>query len=189
MDKKNKYTLLITPDSGNEIKIGEFSAKRVFFSFLTLTTILFFILFFSFGTFIKYKQEKVYKQSVMTNEKLTNKIQELNPTYLNIIEFIEYFDEKKEELKNTEDELTALKLEHNNLEPIVKVNREIVDTILNKQLNKQYELYQKHKWRDIVISFVLGIISSIFGDILTFKYYEIGKSKKLMKKDISKSFI
>lgn len=164
--KNRFFTLMIIPDSGNDIKSSNFNSRFLLTKFVSLFLLFFVCLFIITGYYIKYKDEKIYRKSIMENHALVKNFKELNPTNRNTLEFLKYFDKKKNELIQTEEKLNELKSENKRLEPIVKVNREIIENILDMQLNKQQEHYKIAIWRDRLFSCIIGVITSIIGAIV-----------------------
>ncbi|HDY87486.1 MAG TPA: M23 family metallopeptidase [bacterium] len=70
------FSLIIVPDSGNEIKSGSFNFRFVFYLIGFLVTTFFLGLFFIIGYHIKLSQEKDYKKAVSTMHKLLTNVEE-----------------------------------------------------------------------------------------------------------------
>ena len=68
------FSLIIVPDSGNDVKSGSFNFKLVICSLGILITTFFFCLFFIIGYHIKLSQEKEYKNAKTTMHKLLDNI-------------------------------------------------------------------------------------------------------------------
>ncbi|MFC1541981.1 M23 family metallopeptidase [Candidatus Latescibacterota bacterium] len=85
------FSLLIVPDSGNEVKCGSFNFRLVFYAFGVLIITFFICLFFITGYHIKLSQEKEYKNARATMNGL-----------------LERFDNSKEKLHTLSDKLFTI---------------------------------------------------------------------------------
>ncbi|MFC1538338.1 M23 family metallopeptidase [Candidatus Latescibacterota bacterium] len=90
------FSLLIVPDSGNEVKCGSFNFKLVFYVFGVLIISFFICLFFIAGYHIKLSQENEYKNARVTMNKL-----------------LERFDNSKEKLHTLSDKLFTIQRNDN----------------------------------------------------------------------------
>ncbi len=75
------FSLLIVPDSGEDIKTGSFNYKFILGFFSTLVVLFFICLFFIVGYHIKLSQEKNYKIAVNTHKNLLKHINQSQKLY------------------------------------------------------------------------------------------------------------
>ena len=68
------FSLIIVPDSGNDVKSGSFNFKFVLYLLGFLITTFFLCLFFIIGYHIKLSQEKEYKSAISTMHSLLDNI-------------------------------------------------------------------------------------------------------------------
>ena len=69
---------------------------------------------------------------------------------------------QKEKLINTEKYIELLKMEKQKLEPIVKANRELVESILTLQKERTMSQVWKDRFIGFVISVLAGLVIIIF---------------------------
>ena len=105
----------------------------------------------------------VLKSSPPPNE-LTyqNQIAKLDGVSENLIELQDYIDNQKSELIETEAYIKALEEENSKLEPVVQANRKAVEQILQLQQERE----TKSAWLGYLMSFLLGIFSSVVAEII-----------------------
>ncbi len=75
------FSLIVIPDSGEEVKSGSFNFKLILGSMAGLFMLFLICLFFIVGYHIKLNQEKSYKQAVVKNKMLVSRIQSNRSLY------------------------------------------------------------------------------------------------------------
>ena len=78
------FSLIVMPDSGNEIKTGSFNSQFILLFFGVLVIMFFICLFFIIGYHIKLSQEKSYKHNLSANKRLVSHLQKSENEYANL---------------------------------------------------------------------------------------------------------
>ena len=76
---------------------------------------------------------------------------------------------QKEKLISTEKYIELLKMEKQKLEPVVKANRELVESILTLQKERTIAQIWKDRFIGFVISLLAGMVTIIFRNIWKYK--------------------
>ena len=95
------------------------------------------------------------KQNQLLDSQLTIRYNEFEKS---IKEINQYLETQKKELKETNQQLNELKIEHEKLEPIVKSERKTIESLFEISDKRQTE----QRLIDYMISFILGIFSTWF---------------------------
>lgn len=99
-------------------------------------------------------------------------------------EAISYFDEflkiKSEELGRIEKEVENLKAEHNELEPIVELEREDFETVL-----EAFDIWNRKRiWYEYLVTFVFGVLATLVGALIIRKPSQ-GFDKKELRQNMA----
>ena len=122
--------------------------------FLTITTVISIILIFLI--IVKF-QPIEYEEYDVTQQ--IEKLDEMQNSLENLQSLI---SAQKEKLINTEKYIELLKMEKQKLEPIVKANRELVESILTLQKERTMSQVWKDRFIGFVISVLAGLVIVIF---------------------------
>ena len=79
-----------------------------------------------------------------------------------IVYFEEFIEIKSKELENLENEVENLRAEHNELEPIVELEREVFKTVL-----EAFDIWNRKRiWYEYLVTFVLGVAATFIGTLI-----------------------
>jgi len=92
-----------------------------------------------------------------TNEAIKAQIQKLDEIQGSLGELQKVLSQQKDRLEKDQLSLETIKKEKERLEPIVKADREIVESILQMQ----QERFRKQVWKERGIGFLIGFFSSL----------------------------
>ena len=69
---------------------------------------------------------------------------------------------KSKELENLENEVENLRAEHSELEPIVELEREDFNTVL-----EAFDIWNRKRiWYEYLVTFVLGVLATLVGTLI-----------------------
>jgi uncharacterized protein YoxC len=101
----------------------------------------------------KQEREKERAKNLPYETQLTN----LKQVEGNLKDLLSYVEGQKTRLQKSEDLLNSLKTEKEKLEPLVKAGRDVIRAVFDFQ----EQMREKGKWTGNVVSFVLGVLSSL----------------------------
>ncbi len=136
----------------------KFSRPMILFSFLIVFSI--FLIFIGKGGFIP-KEHKEYE--------VTQQIEKLDEMQSSLEDLQNLISTQKEKLISTEKYIELLKMEKQKLEPVVKANRELVESILTLQKERTIAQIWKDRFIGFIISLLAGLVIIIFRNILKLK--------------------
>lgn len=96
-----------------------------------------------------------------------------------LTELQDFISKQKDKLRKTETLVASLKEEKLKLEPIVKANRETVNSLLKLQ----QENYRKQIWTERVFGFFIGLASSLLASSIFITIRRLLSGKSSAKKD------
>ncbi len=98
-----------------------------------------------------------FPQKQVDDEGIKSQINKLETMQASLEEFQEFISQQKKRLEMDKVAVDNLKNEKDQLEPIVKADREIVESILELQ----QERFRKQVWKERFIGFLIGFLSSL----------------------------
>lgn len=122
---------------------------------------------------INYLNQQEEKKIVL-NSNINERLQKLSEVQASLRELSVFIETQKQNIVTEKQTLESLKEEKNELEPIVKANRELVEKIFERQeKNSKWQF-----WLSIVLGFVLGIIGTFIASIIerSYKKYKLKKA-------------
>ena len=93
-----------------------------------------------------------------------NQIEQLNRMELNVKQLLEFVDNQKQTLQETEDTISSLKSEKEKLQPLVETDRAVVEAIFKAQ----EERANSNVWRERWIGFGFGVLASLIASFIWF---------------------
>jgi hypothetical protein len=112
------------------------------------------------------------KEALRTNE-IEVRLKKLNEVQNSLSELGKFIELQKQSIVNENKVLQSLREEKENLEPIVKANKELIDRIFRQQEKRSKWEF----WLSIGLGFIFGIIASFMGSVLYSSYKKIQKNK------------
>ena len=149
-----------------ELKSGKSTLRKVQI-WITLAAALVAVPFAIYDTSKKEKD----RQSNLVYHK---QIESLNNVENNIKDLLAFVEIQKKQLRQSQDVLTELKKEEQNLRPIVETDRGVVNAILEAQAKQT----KQDLWKDRGIGFALGILASLIASILFSAIRKVRQDKK-----------
>lgn len=138
---------------------------------ITITTVA---LFVSFGMYLDYR-DKV-KQKELRNQYIDydKQISQLDETEGNLKNLIGFIQEQKISLRDTQIQIDELKIEQNELAPVVEANRETIEAIFQAQEKRS----RKSVWKERGIGFLMGLATSFIATVMWSICVYISRKKK-----------
>jgi hypothetical protein len=114
-----------------------------------------------------------YNKEALRTDEIAVRLEKLNEVQNSLSELGKFIELQKQSIVNENNVLQSLREEKENLEPIVKVNKELIDKIFRQQEKRsKWEL-----WLSVGLGFLFGIIASFLGSVLYSSYKMIQKNK------------
>ena len=114
----------------------------------------------------------------------SRQLENLETVRNSITDLTTFIDQQQQQLKEADQTLRTLKEEQNRLSPIVNANRAVVEAVLAAHERHA----QQGVWKERLIGFVLGIVSSIFAT-LALNFIESRRGKKRFRDEAPASSI
>ena len=112
--------------------------------------------------YLDSNRAEIQKSNKIENLDIVTQIDNLNTVENNLENLLEFINHQRSSLRTTESKIETLTKEKNQLEPIVKANREIIQAIFQQQEeNKKKGIYIER-----FIGFGLGVLGSIVASII-----------------------
>jgi septal ring factor EnvC (AmiA/AmiB activator) len=117
---------------------------------LVLMTMIIIIFVIVFSPVLKHKKPPI-------NADISQQIEKLDEIQSSLTRLESFISNQKEKLQEAEKTLTSLKEEKQKLEPVVKADRQLVESILqSEQVRSRREV-----WKDRMFGFIMGFFSSL----------------------------
>ena len=100
----------------------------------------------------------------LENKSFEQQVQALDQVESSIKDLLLFVEDQKTRIRKSEDLVKSLKKEEKKLKPVVESKREVVNAILEAQSDKQ----KSERWISSVISFALGVLSSLTATFLAY---------------------
>lgn len=142
-----------------EIWLDLFDKSKVWTS---LTTGILALIFGIVANYSSHKNSQKAQEQRIENLDLVKQVDNLNDVEASLNSLIEFVQHQKSTIAETEQKLTNLNKEKEELEPLVNVDRQVINALFEQQ-NK---FNQKKVWTERIIGFGLGIIGSIIASII-----------------------
>lgn len=110
---------------------------------------------------IKERSKLISYEYKMSNTDVQRQIKELDEISKNLNNLQFFIANQKERIISQEKAIADLSAEKDKLEPLVKTQREAIESLFQLQEKRQ----KSYKWLDITIGFSLGIVSSMIASI------------------------
>jgi len=148
-----------------------FSQKDIIFTFIAsiIIGVSTLILHSSFSLFEAPSKKGNIELQIVKLDEIENSLMELQ----------EFITNQKDKLRKTETLVASLKEEKLKLEPIVKANRETINSLLKLQ----QENYHKQIWTERVFGFFIGFASSLFASSIFITVRRLLSGRSSAKQD------
>lgn len=154
-----------------------FVLKKILFNTIIGPLLLvFFILIFIINTYEQNKKDSELKEFNAATMTYQHQLDELNRVENALKQLTEFIHSEQNKIEMTEKRLSSMKLERQQLDSILTVDKVTINAILNYRSKLEEERLSSERW----IGFGIGIASSLFASIVfaTVKRFSIRKKIK-----------
>ena len=111
-----------------------------------------------------YEQKRIksFEQLRLQNLEFNSQLTQLDNTERNLKGLLLFVQNQREQLKESQTRIEALKKEHKQIKPIVEVDRQTLDSIFQAQEQRQRANVWKERW----MGFGFGILASLIASIV-----------------------
>lgn len=150
------FTLLSLVLSGP----ARYKDSRYFFYFLRGAIALFGILYLSITLLLPNKPHTSVSDT-------TRQIARLDSLQIALSDLQGFLDNQKSHVLDVEKEVNRLREENQKLEPVVEAKRQEVEAVFSLLEDRS----RRHIWRDRIVSFLIGVASSLFAALIYKRRY------------------
>jgi uncharacterized protein HemX len=124
----------------------------------------------TFSIVDKHRKEKEREANLVYHKQMES----LNTVEQNIKNLMTFVERQKQQLRESEDLVTGLKSEEEQLRPVVEADRKVVAAILDAQAQRN----RANVWKDRVIAFFLGVLASLVASVLFTAIRKVGARRR-----------
>lgn len=137
----------------------------------TVTTLV--LVGITFQRLDAHKNEK--RQAVrLENPSFREQLNQVDEMENNVIQLLDFLEQQKATLSDTEETISRLRTEKNKLEPLVETDRQVVEAIFRAH----EERVSTSVWIERLIGFVLGIVASLVATFIWFVVMKLARPQK-----------
>ena len=132
--------------------------KKNILTIQVILTVVITLIAFGIQLYQTYEKKRFREQ----NLKYEKQVEVLDQVQVSIDNLREFVNRQRDQLKNQQDVLESLKNEKEKLEPLVKADREVVESLFRIQAERN----KSNIWVDRLFGFLLGIVGSLLASLI-----------------------